>query len=143
MAYSLYTDVVNEFKNIDITNGVITETKINEFISQADAYIDGRIGLIYQTPVTGTNSLLILKKISIGLTAQRIANILELKSVVAEGDQAIPKDLIAEAKEDLQLIVDRGLLLSDADEVTTTGGVSSYTGENTVERTFQQGTQQW
>jgi len=143
MAYSLNSDVIDEFKSLDTTNGVIDTTKIDEWIDQADAYINGRIGLLYETPVTGTESLKVLKQISIGLVAQRIVHILETKSITPKGDQAIPKDLITEAKEKLQMIVDRLLLLSDATERSTEQGVRSYTEENTVTRKFDQTKDQW
>lgn len=143
MAYSLNADVIDEFKSIDTTNGKITTAKIDEWISQADAYIDGRVGLIYDTPVTGANSLSILKWISIGLTAQRIAQVLATKSITPKGEQCIPKDLIKEAEFKLGLIANRKLILDDATEKSSTSGVSSYTGENTVNRAFDQSKQQW
>ena len=143
MAYSTYSDVQNEFKNINFTDGLITSAKVTEFISQADAYIDGRIGLIYDTPVTGTKSLSILKEISIGLVAQRISYILETKSITPKGDQYIPKNLIEQAEKRLDMIENRRLLLSDANERSTQAGVASYSSSNDVERTFKQGTDQW
>lgn len=143
MAYSTYSDVQNEFKNINFTDGLITSAKVTEFISQADAYIDGRIGLIYDTPVTGTKSLSILKEISIGLVAQRISYILETKSITPKGDQYIPKNLIEQAEKRLDMIENRRLLLSDASERSTQAGVASYSSSNDVERTFKQGTDQW
>lgn len=142
MAYSTNSDVTDEFKSID-TSGQITTTKIDEWISQADEYIDGRIGLIYITPVTGVKSLKILKEISIGFVAQRIAFILETKSVTPRADQAIPKNLIEQAEKRLQMVVDRELLLSDADELSTHAGVKSYSSENVVKRVFKQGVPQW
>lgn len=142
MAYSTNSDVVDEFKSLD-TTGKITLEKINTWIVQADAYINGRIGLLYQTPVTGAESVEILKEISIGFVAQRISRVLELKSITPKGDQYIPKDLIKKAELRLQMIVDRKLLLSDADERSTQAGVSSYSSENTVNRAFKQEKTQW
>lgn len=143
MAYSTNADVINEFKKLDTTNGVITTAKIDEWIEQADAYIDGRIGKLYQVPVTGTKSLLILKEISIGFVAQRVARILEVKSITPKGDQYIPKDLIKKAESRLTMIVNRELILSDASEKSTHGGVKSYSSENTVKRVFNQSRDQW
>ena len=143
MAYSTNAAVVDEFKNIDTANGIITTAKIDEWISQADEYIDGRIGLIYVTPVTGVKSLKILKEISIGLVAQRIAHILETKSITPKGDQAIPKNLIEQAEKRIDMIVERKLLLSDADELSTHAGVKSYSSSNTVKRVFDQSKNQW
>ena len=142
MAYSTNSDVTDEFKSID-TSGLISTAKIDEWISQDDEYIDGRIGLLYETPVTAVKSLKIVKQISIGLVAQRIAFILETKSITPKGDQAIPKNLITEAKERLQMIVDRKLLLSDATERSTHAGVKSFTSDNVVARKFDLTTNQW
>lgn len=142
MAYSTNSDVVDEFKSLD-TTGQINTTKIFEWISQADEYIDGRIGLIYTVPITGVKSLKILKEISIGLVAQRIAYILETKAITPKGDQYIPKNLIKQAETRLEMIVNRKLILSDADEKSTKAGVSSYTGENVVNRAFDQSKAQW
>ena len=143
MAYATYQDVIDEFKNIDTTNGRITNAKITTWISQAEAYIDGRLSLLYTTPITGTNSLLIVQQISIGLVAQRVARILETKSITPKGDQYIPKDLIKDAEAKLKLIVERKLKLSDAEEISEGAGVKSYSSSNTVERVFKQGVEQW
>lgn len=142
-AYSANADIVNEFKSLDITSGVIDSTKIDEFIDQSDAYINGRIGLVYKTPVTGTESLKILKNISIGLVAERIARILKTKSASPTGDQLVFADLIVQAKADLDLIADRKLLLSDADERSTQAGVQSFSSENLVVREFKLNVDQW
>lgn len=142
MAYSTNSDVVDEFKSLD-TSGKITTAKIDEWISQADEYIDGRIGLIYETPVTGAKSLKILKEISIGFVAQRIAYVLETKTITPKGDQVIPKNLIEQAEKRLQMIVDRELLLSDATDKTVHHGVKSYSNDNTVSRNFDQSKDQW
>ena len=143
MAYSLNTDVIDEFKSIDTTNGKITTAKIDGWITQADAYINGRIGLIVEVPVTGSESLSILKEISIGLVAQRVAYVLETKAITPKGDQYIPKNLIEMAEKRLQMIVDRELLLSDATQKTTHQGVKSYSNDNTVTRVFDQAIDQW
>lgn len=142
MSYSINNDVINEFKSLD-TSGKISKTKIDDWIGQADAYIDGRIGLIYTTPVTGTNALLILKEISIGFVAQRVAYVLETKSITPSGDQYIPKNLILMAEKKLQMIIDRQLLLSDAELISSNGGVKSYTSSNTVTRNFKYNVDQW
>ena len=143
MAYSTNSNVKDEFKSIDTTNGLITTTKIDDWIDQADEYIDGRIGLVYETPVSGVKSLKILKQISIGFVAQRIAYVLETKSITPKGDQYIPKNLIEQSEKRLQMVVDKQLLLSDATLKSTHGGVKSYSNDNTVTRNFDQSKDQW
>lgn len=145
MAYSTNSDVTDEFKSIDVVNGKITTTKIDVWIGQADEYIDGRIGLLYETPVgaSALKSLKILKEISVGFVAQRIAQIMEMKSITPKGDQFIPKDLIKKAERRLEMIVNRTLLLSDATALSTDQGVKSYSSSNEVTRTFDQSKDQW
>lgn len=145
MAYCLASDVTKEFKSLDTTatDAIITSSKITGWIAQADAYIDGRLGTIYEVPVTAAGPLLILKTISIGIVAQRIARILETKSITPKGDQYIPKDLIKEAKETLKMIIDKEIILSGVDRVTSHSGVASYSGSNEVEREFCLDSEQW
>lgn len=144
MAYSTLALVTSEFKAVSFTaTSAVKDIEVEQWIIEADAYIDGRIGLIYSTPVTGTKSLEILKTISIGIVAQRIARVMEVKSTTAKGDQLIPKDLILEAEKKLDMIVNRQLLLSDASFISTTQGVKSYTSSNTVLRAFDQSKAQW
>lgn len=143
MVYCVYTDVVSEFKKLDITGGIITQAKITEWITQADGYINGRLYTKYVVPITATSSLPILKQVSIGLVAQRIARILEVKSMTQSGDQYIPKDLIKEAKETLTMLADGSMVLIDATDATNSSGVSSYTSDNTVTRSFDVTKDQW
>ena len=143
MSYCTYQDVVDEFKNLDVTSGNMTAAKITSLIAQADAYINGRVGLIYVIPVTGPGSLLILKQISIGLTADRLANTLRMVSTTPEGIQLLNKDLIKQGRNDLDLIVTQDLNLYDAELLSIKGAVRSYTNENTVPRTFKKGVNQW
>lgn len=144
MAYSTNALVASEFKSITFSSSTkITDSEVDQWITEADAYIDGRIGLIYETPVTGTKALEILKTISIGIVAQRVAYAMEVKSITPKGDQYIPKDLINSAEKKLDMIVNRQLLLSDATERSTSGRVRSYSGSNTVTRKFDQSKDQW
>jgi len=94
MAYSLNSDVINEFKALDTTNGIITTAKIDGWIAEADAYIDGILSTLYAVPITNATDLLIVKTVSIGIVAQRVSRVLEVKSTTPKGDQYIPKDLI-------------------------------------------------
>jgi len=147
MAYSTPTLISSEFKSITFSATTkVTEDEVTQFIVEADAYIDARIGLIYTTPVTlaaSPKSMEVLKTISIGLVAQRIAKIMELKSTSPQGDQAIPVDLAIQARANLEMIVKRELLLSDAVSISSVQGVKSYSSSNTVTRVFDQSKTQW
>jgi len=145
LPYCVNADVIAEFKSLDTasTGALMTTTKIDGLIAQSDAYINGRICQVYVTPITGAESLLIMKKISIGLTAERIANILRINSKSKDQEQLNNKDLIKEAKEDLKFIANKELSLQDATLLSSTGSVNSYTLSNEVTRAFNQGTRQW
>lgn len=144
MSYSTNALVASEFKSITFSaTTAVTDSEVDQWIIEADAYINGRIGLLYTTPITGSISLEVLKSISIGLVAQRVAYAMEIKSTTAKGDQYIPKNLIEQAEKRLEMIVNRQLLLSDANEISTNAGVKSYTSENTVNRKFDQTKDQW
>lgn len=148
MAYSTAALVTSEFKSIDFaaSGAKVTTAEITQFIVEAEAYIDGRIGLLYTTPVVlgdSPKATEILKHISTGLVAQRVAHIMETKAITPKGDQYIPKNLGADAERKLEMIVNRTLLLSDAESISSAQGVKSYSSSNTVTRTFKQGTNQW
>lgn len=143
MSYCESQDVVDEFKGLDVVNGVITTTKIDEWIAQTDAYIDARLIKLYSVPITNVADLLVIKTISIGFVAQRISRILETKTITQQGDQYIPKDLIKEAKETLGLILSQDLILSGSSRSSVNGIVSSYTSDNDVERAFDVESDQW
>ena len=145
MAYSVYADVALEFPGhtFSVSGTRILTGTLTEWISQADAYIDSRIGLIYSTPATGTESLKVLKNISIQLVAHRVDVNLQIKTPEEDLAQGGPKSRKALADKMLQDIVDRKTLLSDATLVNSAGAVSSYAESNSKTFTFTKGTDQW
>jgi len=140
MAYSVYGDVQSEFKSTTFgASTKITSTEVTEFISQADAMIDGIVSGKYVTPVTGSESLKIVKMISINLVAGRIWNILE-----REGTDAKNKghDLIEFAKAMLKKITEGKLELSDATSIASTT-FESYNKTNAIVGLIDKDTDQW
>lgn len=145
MAYSVTSDVASEFKKITFdANSSVTSTEVTEFISQIDAWIDGVLTSKYETPVTGTESLKILKMISIGLTVQRLIPILRVKTGVENLDQDT-QSVVSRAQDLLKDIKKNDLILTDAVKKTTHEGFKSYTSDNsdTIDFTFKVGTDQW
>ena len=102
MAYSTNSDIQSEFKNLAYSSSGITSAEVDEFIAQEDAYIDGRIGNKYDTPVTASNSVKILKTISIQLVAARVKTILAVKTGIPVTDQDSSSNLAVMAKEKLE-----------------------------------------
>ena len=70
MAYCTEAQVEGEFKSVDFgASTAVTSDDITRFIEEADAFIDGKIGVRYVVPITGSISLLIIRTIAISLIA--------------------------------------------------------------------------
>jgi hypothetical protein len=145
MAYSTVSNIQDEFKSVTFSaSSTPTDTAVGRFITEADAEIDARIGLRYDTPVTGANSIIILRQISIGLVAQRVKDILRITTGSASAEQLHrDRDLAKEARKKLDDIVDGKLLLSDATAASSGQGVYSFNVANEEEHTFEKGVDQW
>lgn len=144
MAYSTYSDVTKEFKNIVFSsNSSVTSDDVTEFITQADAYIDSQIASKYITPITGAESLKVLKRLSIWLVAGRIKMILKVKSGQDIGDQGNDSDLITMARDEIKDIVKGLVKLTDATLAITGSGMKSYANDENLEYTFKKGDDQW
>ena len=143
MAYSTNSDIQSEFKNLAYSSSGITSAEVDEFIAQEDAYIDGRIGNKYDTPVTARNSVKILKTISIQLVAARVKTILAVKTGIPVTDQDSSSNLAVMAKEKLEQIVKGDLLLSDADLKTANDGVDSFAVSDSIDHVFDRDKDQW
>lgn len=146
MAYCTVADIQGEFKAATFgATSSPTDTTVTGFIAQAGAEIDATLGLKYATPITGATSLLIVKQIAIDLVAARVKNILEVKSPIAQGQQAIKGDDSATAarKRLKAIIVGQELTLPDATILSSNDGVESFDVSNGEEFVFQKGVKQW
>jgi hypothetical protein len=144
LAYCTTSDVTNEFKKLTLNDSTISTAKVTEWISQADAYIDGKVGLKYTTPVSGaTESLKILKQISTWMVAGRVKQALDQDTGDDRLEQITKGDLEKKAKAMLQEIVDGKLLLSDATIRRSGDGVKSFAVDEEEEHTIKKGEDQW
>ena len=144
MAYCTKEDVQAEFKQLTYDGGgVISSTAVDDWISQADAYINSKVGLQYVVPVTGTESLKILKSMSIALVAERIRGKLSVKTGKTENDQNSQSTGLKTVNAMLTDIIDQKLLLSDATLVNANSGVSDYNSTHDVKHQFKINQDQW
>jgi phage gp36-like protein len=144
MAYCTSDQVQGEFKKLRAdSTSPIDLTEIDRFIEEADAIIDSYLSKRYETPVTGATSLIIVRNISIMIVAQRIKDILRVKT----GDEPTSQDgrgnLNDRAMKMLKDIVDRNIDLPDATATDTDEGVQSYVSSNEVPFIFERETVQW
>ncbi len=143
MAYCTTAEVQAEFKSLVFT-GTLSEATVSRWVDEADAIINGKIGLRYSVPVSGaTESLKILKSLSTRMVAERVRNHLKVKTGDPEKDQ---DGTSAETKAINQMLADivkGALLLSDATELDGDEGAKDYNDTNDIEHTFEIGEEQW
>ena len=85
MAYAVRADIASEFKRISFTgsNPAVSEAEVDEFIVQAEAIINSAIRDEYALPITDTEAISVLKKITIDFVAYRVDKILKIKDIKA------------------------------------------------------------
>lgn len=143
MAYAVTSDVASEFKNVEFTAQTpVTATEVTAFITQADGEINGYVGKVYTIPITGTESLAVMKMISVWLVAHRVSQILQVKTVTEETETGA-KSLREQALELLDKIVKREFVLTDAPLLSSTGGFKSYASDNSLDYSFHKNRDEW
>lgn len=144
MAYSTVANIQSEFKSLVVNStSSVTTTEVEDFIAQSDAYIDSKLGLIYQTPITGAVALLVAKQLSIWITTQRIKNIMQVKTGFTETDQDSNSDFKKLADDMIADILAKKMTLQDATLLSSGDGVKSFTVDNDIVSTFDATEKQW
>ncbi len=146
MAYCTKAEVQAEFKQLSLDSGSLSTDTLEQWIEEADALIDGRIGLKYSTPIvvgTSPKSFKIVRSLSRRLVAERVRNFLKVKTGDPEKDQ---EGTTPEKKEIMQMLKDiqtGDLLLSDATLMNSDNVTKDYNSDNDIEHVFQAGEEQW
>lgn len=144
MAYSLNTDVQAEFKSLTYNANTVTAAKVDEWIAQADAYIDTMLNSQYVVPITGTASLEVVKMISTWLVADRVRDILTLLPGANAASQEFAQDYFKKATELLTMLKKGQVTLPDAPLAGDgAGGVSGYAQANGLQPEFKRYSDQW
>lgn len=125
--YCNLDDIKADFGKVDFTaTSKVTSDQVESFITSESAYIDAYISSKYKTPVDENNSpqsFALLKRICIFRVSDRIRNILEIKTA----NQNINQDVKSQTRspsDDLKMIIDGKLRLSDCELATTDDGLS-------------------
>lgn len=149
MAYAALSDIQDEFKGIVTFNSTssVKDTVITRFITEAEAEINGRVGLVYTVPVDSIASPIsfsLLRSLSIGIVVTRVKNIMEVKSADTNTAQGSGSKTDADnARKILQQIVDQTLHLVDGVKKSLTDGVKSFAQGETHPLVFQKDCRQW
>lgn len=118
--YCSVDEVASDFKDITFSaNSSVTISEVEAIISQESAFIDSMICSRYSVPVIEGNSpgaFLVLKKIAIQLSADRVRHILYVKTGSDNKDQDTKglRSLSRHPRTDLQRIQDGTMKLCDA-----------------------------
>lgn len=138
------------------TSTLPTADKVDEIISEVEAYIDAKIGRVYVLPLVGDGatpspggpSIYIVRAISIALCVERVRGIIDSNAPAVEKENPELKDARAfgrTARKQLEEITDGSLPLPG--EVLlgagTGDGVRSYAVSNGYEPVFKRGKVQW
>ncbi len=145
-AYCEVEEVEAEFKDVTFdSNTAITEADVTRFIVEADAEINGRVGLVYVTPVTAVEALVLLRRISIGIVSTRIKAILAVKTGAEKADQGNKTPDGDPYRKMLTQIVKGDMILAGATKRSTGDGVSSASSNaaSGCAHTFKKGEEQW
>lgn len=149
MAYATSTDIASEFKNITFdSSSAVTDAEVDGFIEQEEAVINATISNRYEIPVTGTEALKVLKKVTIDYVACRVAKILNLKKDIPIPEKFVPQTLnecaaFRESQKLLFKIRDGKMILADAEAVSSEQGVKSYNASNNICPLWERDTKQW
>jgi cell fate (sporulation/competence/biofilm development) regulator YmcA (YheA/YmcA/DUF963 family) len=148
MTYALVTDIQSEFrkKTFDGSSD-ITDTRVQKFLDEADAEINLCLSNKYVTPITGIESLLIVKRIEIAIVAHRIASIIDLKQFSNQPatikQEYNKKDFEKQARKHLQDLKNEITTLPDAELLSSDFGISSSLVDDCITPVFKKDVDQW
>lgn len=146
MPYCTATHVQEEFKALDFStvDGAMTTAKVERFIEEAGAVINSRLASRFTTPITGTEALIVMRVIAIGLVAERVKSILEIQGLEESKEQQAKIDTLArDARSMLKALSEGTATLTDAVGKSTSQGFRSYNVDEGVEPVFEKDTDQW
>lgn len=135
--YAAVTDIEAEFRSLIASAGEsVTTAKVTEWITQEEAALDGQVGTIYSTPVTGAQGIAIMKLMTTLMVKARITDMLPVKTGTRPPDQGKSEGELLRERVDkmLEKILKRDMVLPGAPLAQSAGAVSSYTEDNDIER---------
>lgn len=124
------------------TDTKIKETEVLEFISGHSATIDSRVNALYNTPITGTSALLVVKKICEYMTIADVGPIV-IAGFGDRGENATPIDYAKKASDMLDKIESGELDLTDASKRAGANDFYNYNVENSITPKMKKETTQW
>ena len=144
MAYCTEAQVQGEFKDLPITTTTALKTgQIAEFIAEADALINAIISTRYQTPVEDGDALLLCRRMSRALVADRVAAILAVKLPNDKLNQDATRMTTKEVMALAQKIADGDILFDGAVVLAGVSSVAALSLTRDVPIKFKRDRKQW
>lgn len=153
MAYTTINDIIAEVRGLEVSDDtVVTTANINDWIAQAEAYINGRLASFYSLPITGPLSLPIIKTIAIYKVAHRVKNKLELTAENSDKKMDVQANLDRQAERMLEQLLptieggamrDPVLKLPDATTLARSPETAALTSMKAQGGTFIKGGDNW
>ena len=146
MAYCTIDDIKADFRKIEFNaSSALTEPEVVKFIDEESAYIDARLSGRYQTPITGANALLVLRKICVFLVSCRVRAVLEIKVNARVKSEFKDNKCVTDRNPEKLLndIAMGKIPLNDATLLSSEDGISSFNVDNNIEPYFSTTKQQW
>lgn len=153
MAYTDQAAIIREVRGLEVNDDTVVKTAdITEWIAQADAYINGRLAAYYETPITGTDALAIIKTIATYKVVHRVKNKLELTSENSDKKQDVQANLDKQAEKMLDQLLpkmeggamrDPLLKLPGATLVSRSPETAAISAHKALTPTFEKGGDNW
>lgn len=148
MAYTTYTEIEADFKNITFASSgsSIIQSEVTQFIVESDALINSYVGSRYSIPVTSGDGLNLLKLLSRSLVSARIKKILEVKQEKqTDANQSVTGVLLSPTAviKILENIRDDKLNIDGAVPLVSSNGFYSNNYSNDIEPVIKKDEKQW
>jgi len=156
MAYTTETRVKAWFRDleIDAANTDVTTAALAEWIEEVEAEIDAKLSNYYVTPITGTESLKIVRKISTMKVAHIIKTVLEVTEQVSDNKQEVQtnldkkadkmiEDLLPKWNKDADRFDEPVMPLPDATRINVSPVGGSVMASSTHDPTIEKGGNNW
>ena len=152
MTYASTADIQAELKNLNVSaTSAVTSAAISDFLDQSESLINMHVGKRYVTPITATESVLVLRKIEIDFVVYRVSKILDLKKSVPIPDARVIQDITEgsayrDSMKTLMAIRDNKMDLPGETLINNSSALSSFhteTGNSGIVPLFEKGVQQW
>lgn len=119
-----------------------TATKVGEIMAETDAMIDSVLRAKYALPITDADDLLVLRRIALALTCERLREIMGVQTQNLSTDQQYVATTADKARADLKAI-QAGKMQLNSSPAQAYDGSRSYARENGLTPVFKKNEVQW